>query len=290
MFDGSWNMAQIKEYIRAKSIQEACSCLEQPGYRVIAGGTDLLLKARRNGLEEMTLIDISDIKDLTGIYADQDGIHIGAATRLADIVKESLLQQQPFSALVQGAVQVGSLQIRNLATLGGNICNAAPSADTAAPLLVLDAWAEIESRSGRYSLPLTEFFQGPGKTALKPGELLVSISIPRPAEPAKAVYLKHCPRKAMDLAVVGIAVLRRQDSHSHTRIAMGAVAPVPQRAYAAEALIDNAEHVDETLLEEAARLTAEASHPISDVRSSENYRKEIVAVLTKRALFQVFGT
>jgi CO/xanthine dehydrogenase FAD-binding subunit len=261
----------------------------QPGSRAIAGGTDILLKLRSNGSEEVTLIDISDVGELSGIQVTQGGIRIGAATRLADIVKAEAFQHAPFSALAQGAVQVGSPQIRNLATLGGNLCNAAPSADTAAPLLVLEACAEIQSGAGRRSLPLTDFFKGPGKTALQPGELLVSIFIPKPAGLVKAVYLKHCPRKAMDLAVVGIAVLHGQGSPNDTRIAMGAVAPVPQRAFAAEELINRAERVDAALLEEAARLTAEAARPISDVRSSDAYRKQIVAVLTKRALFQVFG-
>jgi CO/xanthine dehydrogenase FAD-binding subunit len=282
-------MAQVQKYIRAKSIEEACTYLAQPGSRAIAGGTDILLKLRSNGSEEVTLIDISDVGELSGIQVTHGGIRIGAATRLADIVKAEAFQHAPFSALAQGAVQVGSPQIRNLATLGGNLCNAAPSADTAAPLLVLEACAEIQSGAGRRSLPLIDFFKGPGKTALQPGELLVSIFIPKPAGLVSAVYLKHCPRKAMDLAVVGIAVLHRQGSPNDTRIAMGAVAPVPQRAFAAESLINRAERVDAALLIEAARLAAEAARPISDVRSSDAYRKQIVAVLTKRALFQVFG-
>jgi CO/xanthine dehydrogenase FAD-binding subunit len=278
-------MAQIKHYIKARSIQEACSCLEQPDARAIAGGTDILLKAGKNGSGEITLVDISDIEELSGVYKTENGIRIGATTKLAEIVQDEKLREVPYSVLVQGAVQVGSPQIRNLATLGGNLCNAAPSADTAAPMLVLDACAEIVSSAGTRSMPLSDFFKGPGKTALQPGELLSSVVIPYTSPTAKAVYLKHCPRKAMDLAVVGIAVFRDQKT---VRIAMGAVAPIPQRAYAAETFLQNSRSINAAVLEEAAKQAAEASSPISDVRSSQAYRKQIVAVLTKRALHQVF--
>jgi CO/xanthine dehydrogenase FAD-binding subunit len=281
-------MGEIEAYKRAQTVQEACLLMKEPFTRVIAGGTDILLKARVFP-GPVTLVDISGIAELCGVRQAADGVHIGAATRLMDVVRAPELQGPAYRALLQGAVQVGSPQIRNLATLGGNLCNASPSADTAAPLLVLEACAEIESQSGTRSLPLAEFFRGPGKNALAEGELLTGIWIPAQPDGAKTVYLKHSPRRAMDLAFVGVAVWHAGAGAQPLRIALGAVAPTPIRALAAERYLSQAEKLDDAVLDEAARLAAEAAKPIDDVRSSASYRKEMVRVLTRRALRQVVG-
>ncbi len=278
-------MGEIQAYKRVKTVQEACLLLQEPDTRVIAGGTDILLKARVLP-QELTLVDISAIAELCGIWQAEDGLHIGAATRLTDVVRAPLLQGAATQALVQGAVQIGSPQIRNLATLGGNLCNASPSADTSAPLLALDACAELVSQKGRRVLPLAEFFQGPGKNALGAGELLASILIPTQPAAACSVYLKHSPRRAMDLAFVGVAVWF---AGALVRIALSAVAPTPIRAIAAEQFLAQAEKLDEAAVDQAAFLAAGAARPISDVRSTAEYRKEMVRVLTRRALRKVLG-
>lgn len=281
-------MSEIDAYKRAKTVQEACLLMKEPSTRVIAGGTDVLLKARAF-TTPVTLVDISGITELSGVHTAPDGIRIGAATRLADVVRAAPLQGEAFRALLQGAVQVGSPQIRNLATLGGNLCNASPSADTAAPLLALEGCAELESPAGRRTAPLGQFFRGPGKTVLTEGELLTAILIPpQPAE-ARSVYLKHSPRRAMDLAFVGVAVWSAGVNAHQLRIALGAVAATPIRVAAAESYLSQRETWDEAALEEAANLTMEAAKPISDVRSTANYRKAMVRALTLRALRQLLG-
>ncbi|HEY3343880.1 MAG TPA: FAD binding domain-containing protein [Anaerolineaceae bacterium] len=278
-------MSEIEAYKRAKTVQEACQLMKEPSTRVIAGGTDILLKARMFSVP-VTLVDISGIDGLSGVWTAQDGIRIGAATRLADVVRSGPLQGEAYQALLQGAVQVGSPQIRNLATLGGNLCNASPSADTAAPLLALEAWAELESPAGIRRVPLAAFFRGPGKTVLAVGELLTAIIIPTQPAGARSVYLKHSPRRAMDLAFVGVAVWTAGQA---VRIALGAVAPTPMRATSAENYLNQAEVLDEAVLCEAARLTAQAAKPISDVRSTAAYRLEMVRALSLRALRQILA-
>jgi carbon-monoxide dehydrogenase medium subunit len=281
-------MSEIEAYKRAKTVQEACLFMMDPSTRVIAGGTDILLKAR-GFPSPITLVDISGITEINGVRQAGDGIRIGAATRLAEVVRAASLQAEPYRALVQAAIQVGSPQIRNLATLGGNLCNASPSADTAAPLLALDAYVELESQGGKRIIQLAEFFQGPGKTILAEAELLTSIFLPAQPGGAKSVYLKHCPRRAMDLAFVGVAVWSSCQTDQQIRIALSAVAPIPLRAVPAERYLSQVEKIDEVTLYEAALLTAETATPISDLRSSANYRKEMIRVLTQRALRNVLG-
>lgn len=280
-------MSEIVDYRRANTIQEACEFLEQPSTRVIAGGTDILLRRTRMS-GDLVLVDINPIRELVGIRQEADGIRIGAMTRLADVARAKIFQQAAYQALVQGAVQVGSPQIRNLGTIGGNLCNAAPSADTAAPLLALDAVAEIASRKGTRTIPFADFFVGPGKTVLGRGEMLTSISIPTPVVGTKSVYFKHSPRRAMDLAFVGVAVVLKSAAERRVSIALGAVAPTPIRVPKAEELIQKSGNVTVEILTEAARISADAAKPISDVRSSAAYRIEMIRVLTLRGLRQLF--
>lgn len=280
-------MSEIFDYQRANTITEACELLESPSTRVIAGGTDLLLRVGRM-VGPVTLVDINPVQELMGIQQTSDGIRIGAMTHLAEIARAEVFQQPAYQALVQGAIQVGSPQIRNLASIGGNLCNAAPSADTAAPLLALEGLAEITSRKGSRTVPLTDFFVGPGKTVLAQGELLTSIFIPTPAVGTTSVYFKHSPRRAMDLAFVGVAVVLKSLEQQQVSIALGAVAPTPIRMDAAEELIRNADSVNLDILEKAASLCMQAAKPIDDVRSTAAYRRDMVKVLTLRALRQVF--
>ena len=283
-------MTEIKQYIRAATVAEALSALEgtSGSGRLLAGGTDLLLKTRRDGGDALALVDISAVSELDGIEVTPKGIRIGSVTRLIDIEKSDALTGV-FNVLAKGARLVGSPQIRNLATLGGNLCNAAPSADTAAPLLVLDAVAEVISLQGKRSVPLREFFTGPGKTVLEKTEILQSIFIPNPPDGARSVYFKQSPRKAMDLAVVGVAGLAAIGEHRDVRISLTAVAPTPLRLTKVEERLNSAVVVDEALLEEVAAMAAVTARPISDVRASAQYRREMVQQLVLRALKEVLS-
>ena len=180
---------------------------------------------------------------------------------------------------------VGSLQIRHLATLGGNLANAAPSADMAPPLLALEAECVIAGPRGRRSVPAAEFFQGVRRTVLAPDEVLVEIVIPAPGPGSGGTYVRHTPRRELDIAVVGVAsqLTIRDGTCVKARIALAAVAPVPLRATAAEARLEG-ESVTPELIEEAARLAVDAASPISDQRGSAEYRRHLVRVLTRRTL------
>jgi carbon-monoxide dehydrogenase medium subunit len=234
-------------------------------------------------------LDVTDLPELVGIERTAEGLRIGAATRLADIAASDLLSGV-WRVLALGAGQVGSPQIRNLATIGGNVCNASPAADTIPCLLILDAQAEAISPRGHRRLPVAELFVGPGKTVLANDELLGALILPNPLPGALATYIKHSPRRAMDLAVVGVGVLlarARAGGPIEARIALGAVAPTPVRATGAESFLREAAHLDKAAIEQAALLAAQAIVPISDVRASAEYRTEMVRALTARALHQL---
>jgi CO/xanthine dehydrogenase FAD-binding subunit len=270
-------------YTKARSLDEALGLLQLQPARIIAGGTDLLLEPRHGGCP-YHVIDISRVAELDGIEFNMAEVRIGAATRMADIAGCDRLSGS-LAVLAQGAAQVGSIQIRHQATLGGNLCHASPSADTAAPLLALDAWLEIASAYRTRQLPLKEFFFGPGQTALQAGEVLSHVVIPQPSPSATGEYVKLSRRRAMDLAIVGVCVvLERLGGRPDPRIALAAVAPTPMRAELAEAWLRHSEPWDAATLHQAACMAAEASSPIDDIRGSAAYRREMVRNLTERIL------
>ena len=282
-------MTAIQSYIRVGSIQQALAQMQQAApvgnARLLAGGTDLLPQVHTGRIADVVLVDVSDVPELQGISADGDGLRIGSATKLADIVRSPFLAGG-LRVLADSAAQVGSVQIRHLATLGGNLCNASPSADTAPALLALDAEAVIVSQTGERRIPLDRFFAGPGRTALEPGELLAAILLPDRWRKGAAIYLKHAPRNAMDLAVVGAAAAFSQQPNGspEVRLALGAVAPTPIRARRAEAQFLSAPALDEQAIREAAACAAAEASPISDVRASAAYRRAMAEVLVARAL------
>jgi CO/xanthine dehydrogenase FAD-binding subunit len=279
-------MVAIGDYVRAGSVAEILAVIDRSPIpaRLIGGGTDLLAKLDRQSSDRVVVVDVSDVQELAGIGLADGGLRIGAATKLADIENCDLLRGA-WCVLADAAVQIGSPQIRNLATLGGNICNASPAADTVPPLLVLDARAEVISSKGRRTLPLAEFFAGPGATVLNGSEVLAAIYLPEPPPGAAATYLKHSPRRAMDLAVVGVAaLLAPANGRLEARIALGAVAPTPLRAREAEARLAHAAYIDDGVISDVARLAAREANPISDVRASAEYRSAMVETLTGRAL------
>jgi carbon-monoxide dehydrogenase medium subunit len=282
-------MASIMDVVRPKRLDELLPIIADPALdlRLLAGGTDLLLKYQTQPDADLTLVDITSIPALSGIAEESGGVAIGAATRLAEVIGSELVADR-FPVLVEGAVVVAGPQIRNLATLGGNVCNASPSADTIAPLLVLGAEARIVSAAGRRSVALDEFFVGPGQTVLRPGEMLESLWIPSSPPGTVASYTKLSPRRAMDLAVVGVAVaIWSEGGALQCRIGLGAVAPTPLRGRAAEAVINGATVISADLAAEAGRVAAAEVSPISDLRASAGYRSSMVERLVKRMVLEL---
>lgn len=267
------------------SLPEALEWLanENGNAHVIAGGTDLLLQMR-NGLKTpKTVIDIKRLPELKAIaYEDGQGLRIGALTTLRELHRSPVILQH-YPVLSYAASRMASEQIRAFATVGGNLCNGSPSADTAPPLIAFDATAHLVSLEGARSLPLQEFFTGPGTTALLPGELLREITVPPPA--GQALFIKHIPRASMDISVVCVAfrLVLAGGICQEARLVLGAVAPTPLRARAAEALLPG-KRLDAALIEEAAQAAAAESRPIDDAKGSAWYRKHMVAVLVRRGL------
>lgn len=271
------------------SLHEASRLLKEngPGGRFLAGGTDLVIAIKEKGLVPKYIVDLKRIPGLSGICSNDDGsITIGALTTMRDIeIFPLLIKKYPF--LCQSAAEVGSIQIRNRATVGGNMANATPSADVAPSLIALNATAKIVSASGERTTALEDFFRGPGQTVMSAEEILSEITIPKTSDRLVGEYIKFSPREMMDLAYVGVAVaytLREPDKRCDgVRIVLGAVSPTPMRARQAEAVVEG-EILTEALAERAGKIASEESKPISDVRSSADYRRAMVAAMTKRAL------
>ncbi len=278
------------EYLAPKSIEETLFLLWQHGKeaKVIAGGTDLLPQMKRRELAPRYLIGLKNIEGLDYIkYNKAQGLRIGPLTTI-HAVATSLVVKERFPALAQAAQSMASAQIRNIGTVVGNICNAVPSADTAPALLVLGAKIRAAShREGERSIPAEGFFTGPSQTVLHDDELVLEIQVPSPVPHSSSVYLKQMVRSAMDLAIVGVAaaVAAVDGKCGNVRIGLGAVAPTPLRAKKAERMLKGSVF-DDRLVEQAAEAAAAESRPITDVRASLEYRRDIVRVLTRRALNQ----
>jgi carbon-monoxide dehydrogenase medium subunit len=253
--------------------------------KLVAGGTDLLPQMKNGVLKARRVVDLSHLPELKLIERTSDGsLRVGAGVS-ARTLELAQMVRDGFTSLAESAGVVGSLQIRHLATLGGNLANAAPSADMAPPLLALDAEFLIAGPRGQRHVPAKDFFQGVRRTQLAPDELLVEIIIPAPGSGSGGTYVRHTPRRELDIAVVGVAAqLTIADGKCvKARIALAAVAPVPVRASAAEARLEG-EAVTPALIEEAGNLAVEAASPISDQRGSAEFRRHLVRVLTRRTL------
>ncbi|MDP6657690.1 MAG: xanthine dehydrogenase family protein subunit M [Nitrospinaceae bacterium] len=265
------------------SLPEALELLDSlTGAKAMAGGTDLLLQMKKGESQPGSVISLRKVDELYGITQVKDGFRLGACTTMR-VMNRTPELKQVYPGLDHAVSVVASEQIRSLATVGGNICNASPGADLVPPLLALDAVACLVNLHGRRDVPLAEFFKGPGKTVLNKGELLHSVFLPR--SKGKMVYTKHAPRQYMDLAVVGVAV--RLHKHNGTvnqaRIALGAVSPTPLRAEKTEALLTG-KTLTHKIMQEAGETTAEECSPIDDIRGSAWYRTRMVKVLVRRNL------
>jgi CO/xanthine dehydrogenase FAD-binding subunit len=271
------------------SLSEASRILKEngPGGRFLAGGTDLVIAIKEKGLLPKYVVDLKKSPGLAGIRENSDGsVTLGALTTMREIETSQLIAKKyPF--LAQSAAEVGSVQIRNRATVGGNMANATPSADVAPGLIALDAQVKIVDAEGERTLLLENFFCGPGQTVMNAEAILTEITIPETGPQLVGAYIKFSPREMMDLAYVGVAVayqLGAPDKRCEgVRIVLGAVAPTPIRARQAEALLEG-QPLTEELAARAGDEAARESKPISDVRSSADYRRAMVAAMTKRAL------
>ena len=276
------------QYFAPKSIGEATSLLAEYGEKakVIAGSTDLVAQMKERKVLPDYIINIGGITDLNYIKEEADGLRVGALTAIDSIEKSSVVRSK-FSILADAAGLLGTPVIRRQATIGGNLCNAAPSADTAPALIVLGARAKIVGAGEEKVVAIEDFFSGPGQTILKQGQILAEIQIPDLPPHSGASYEKHCRRMGADLAVVGVAasVMMEGDILKDVKIALGAVAPTPIRAKKAEEIL-RGNKLDDKLLEEAGKTASGESSPIDDTRGSADYRRKLVTVLTKRAVKQ----
>lgn len=273
------------EFCRPSTLDEACALLAAPGAMALAGGTDLLVHWRAGRRAPTRVVSLRAVAGLVGVDGRPDGsVRLGARTDLQALLTDPVVAARA-PVLARAARFMGSPAIRGLATVGGNCCNASPAADLAPPLLVLDAVAAIAGPRGRRTLPLREFFAGPGATALTPGELLVAIELPARPEPWRAAFERLDQRRAMDIALVSVAAALRLEGGrvAEARVALGAVAPTPLRATAAEtALVGRP--LDAAALDAAAQAAMAQARPITDHRASAEYRRAMVGVLVQRAL------
>lgn len=277
------------DYVAPRSLSEALSAFREKGGggRALAGGTDIVVQMKEGGARfpmPSCLVSLRRIPELHGIDLN-GGLRVGAAATMSEVAASGPLRER-YQALAEGAAIVGSVQTMNMATVGGNVCNAAPSADTSPPLLALEATAVVASADGKREVPIGELWTGPGEIALKPGELVKEFRLPEPPPNTGSVYVRHTPRKQMDIAVVGVAVgltLGDGDRIERARVALGAVAPTVIRATKTEdALEGNA--AGDSLFADAAETAASEASPISDVRGSAEFRSHIVRVTVERCL------
>jgi CO/xanthine dehydrogenase FAD-binding subunit len=279
------------DYIRPGNMDEAIAALRaNDNPCVLAGGTDLLVGLKTNSVRPQCIIDLKGIPNINSIEYN-DGFKFGTLVTVRDIETSPLLREK-IPALCEAAATLGSIQIRNRATIGGNLCNASPAADMAAILLAMNGEVKIVSPAGEKKLTLDQFFAGPGITALAIDEVLSEIIIPKEIQNYKGVYLKHGPRRAMDIGIVNIAVLLNADFKSRRcnriAIALGAVAPTPIRAKKAEALLEGRPLKTE-LIREAAETASSEAKPISDFRASAGYRLELVKSLVVKGIQQIIA-
>ena len=273
-------------YESPETIDDAVAAMAAGDARALAGGTDLIPQLREGRRRAGRVVDLKRIPELTAIAARPDGsFSIGAAATATAVSRHAGLTAA-YPAVAQSARLIGGVQIQNRASLGGNICNAAPSADAVPALICHEARAVVAGRGGRREVAVEAMFRGPGRMALEPGEILVSILLPPPQPHSAAKYLRFTPRREMDIAIAGAGTWLRLDSHgaiAAARVVLASVAPTPIRAPSAEQKLIG-ERPTRALLEEAGRLAAGDARPISDTRGSADYRRSLVAVLTARAL------
>lgn len=275
------------KYFKPHNLSEAVQYLEKEEKSfVLAGGTDLMILLRRNLINAEHIVDIKALPEISAFeYVEGVGLTIGAAVVVNRVVDSDVVRAK-YPALNQAAASLASFQLRNRATVVGNICNASPGADLPPALLVHDALVNIAGAQGTRQLPLHEFFKGVKRTALARGELVVSVQLPDPGAGDRSVYLRQARLRGHDLATVGVASRIKPDGK--VAIGIGAVAPTPLRLFALEDKINERGLSPETV-EWAAEEIKQHIRPISDVRSSAAYRLQMASVLLKHGLLKLIG-
>lgn len=275
-------------YSEPAALDEAVALLASAAdkARILAGGTDLLVLMKEHVIEPQHVVNIKKLPGLDDFgYSPGAGLRIGALVTVRQ-VETSPVTLEHYASLAKAATDFASIQVRNRATLVGNVCRASPSADTLPPLVADRAVLHIHGPAGRRSCTVEEFCVAPGRTTLAAGEIVTHVEIPAPAPRTGKVYIKHGRRQQMELATVGVAAHLTLDGDgaiADAAVVLASVAPRPLRSERAEAVLRGAQPAD-AVLQEAARLASEDARPISDIRASADYRRQMVQVLTRRAL------
>ncbi len=276
------------EYLEPRTLRQAIRLLQEHGSlaRIVAGSTDFLVRWRAGFWHPDYVVNIQHIPGLSRVtYSRRNGLRLGALVTIQTLEQHPVIRQR-YPALAAAAASFAGVQVRNLATIGGNICNASPSGDTLPALLVYGAQCRLSGPDGHRQVPLDQLFAGPGQTVLSHDEVLTEITLPSPSANTGSLYIKHSPRGAMDIATVGVAsavTVDRAGVCTDARIALGAVAPTPLLARAAEESLLGRQ-LDEERLQAAAELAISEASPIDDVRGTASYRRQMVGVLTRRTL------
>ncbi len=270
------------------TLAEACDLLGElkAKGKVLAGGTDLIVNMKKKLVAPEHVVSIERIQELKGIDTSNGTIRIGACEKVSDLA-ESQQIKEALNSLAQGASCLGTPLIRNLATIAGNIVSARPAADLPPSLISFGAKVALQNKDGQRTVPMEEFFKGPGETVMDPDEILTAILIDRPAGPYGGGYIKLGVRQTLEISIVNVAAFIELDDSgkaiTNARIVLGSVGPKPLRAPSAEDMLKG-EKPAENLFDKAGQAAAGDSQPIDDFRASAEYRRDMVAVLTKRAL------
>jgi len=272
------------DYQTPTSAAEAAGYLSQKGAYALAGGTDLLVKLRAGMVAPRVVVDLKDLPHLRGIASDARGWRIGAATSCAEIGEHAGFTAD-WPGVVEALQLIGSTQIQGRATLGGNVCNASPAADSVPALIAAGALCEVAGVNGQREVSVEKIITAPGQNSLKPGEFVLGFRLAKPAAGVSDAYLRFIPRTEMDIAVVGAGVALALDKKgvcTHARVSLGAVAPTPLLVGdAAKALIGT--RVDDAALKALAKAASAACNPIDDKRGTVEYRVKVAGVLARRA-------
>ena len=280
------------DYFEPTSLDEASGLLREGkgARRPLAGGTDIVIQLRRRVARTEGLVNLKRIPELSGWTCEPGrGLRLGACTPMRDLETSAAVGER-FPSIREALQVVGSLQLRNLASVGGNLCNASPSADTAPPLMALGAAASLwTDESRRETVSVENFFEGPGASVLRAGGLLLAVEVPEPEPLTGDAFERFTPRSAMDIAIASAAAAVTLDAAGQrvraVRIALGAVAPTPIRALRAEDLVREKEPIPK-LLEWAGAAAMQECRPIDDIRGTAAYRKELIRILVQRVLRQ----
>lgn len=277
------------DYLEPHTLRQALTLLQRHGdqARIVAGCTDFLVRWRTGVWNPQYVVNLKHVPGLDRIsYGARNGLRLGALVTVQTLEGHPAVREH-YPALAAAAASFAGVQIRNLATVGGNVCNASPAGDTLPALLAFDTQCKIVGTEAERWLPLDQFFKGPGRTALQPGEILTELRLPPTSGNSGSLYIKHSPRGAMDISAVGVASVvslrGRGRVCGDVKIALGAVAATPIRAYSAEDMLRE-QTVTPELIQAVAQAAQNLATPIDDVRATGAYRKSVVGVLVQRTL------